>query len=83
VSVLIWLVPVVLVAVAAAGWTAWMARPRPPADLFDSVDAHRRFVAALERARPVATAPPAARPSDQPSERASGTDRSSGGGPAA
>lgn len=48
-SPLIWLLPILVVTVLAAGWTVWAARPRGPADPIDSVQAHQRFVDALAR----------------------------------
>jgi hypothetical protein len=39
--------------IAAVGWAAWAGRPRGPADPVDSVEAHHRFVAALEKSRRV------------------------------
>jgi hypothetical protein len=36
---------------AASGWAAWAGRSRGPGDPVDSVAAHHRFVAALERSR--------------------------------
>lgn len=46
-SPVVWLIPVVVVAVVAAAVTAWLARPKKPLGMFDSVEAHDEFVAAL------------------------------------
>ncbi|MGI8696616.1 MAG: hypothetical protein ACR2JQ_08190 [Mycobacteriales bacterium] len=46
-AVLWWLVPALLVAVGGAVATAWLSRPRGPAGMGESIDAHRRFVATL------------------------------------
>jgi hypothetical protein len=35
----------------AIGWATWAGRPRGPADPVDSVEAHHRFVEALEKSR--------------------------------
>jgi hypothetical protein len=48
-SPLVWLVPVVMVTVFACVVAGWAARPKPPADMFDSLKAHQKFVDALER----------------------------------
>lgn len=48
-SPLVWLLPLVGVSVLAALWAAWVARPRKPTDMFDSMQAHQRFVDALAR----------------------------------
>ncbi|CAA9286701.1 MAG: hypothetical protein AVDCRST_MAG41-4052 [uncultured Corynebacteriales bacterium] len=50
-SPLVWLAMPLLALVAAVAWGGWAARPRGPADPLDSVAAHHRFVAALERSR--------------------------------
>jgi hypothetical protein len=51
VSPLVWLlIPLVALVVAVAA-ASWMARPRGPSDPVDSVEAHHRFVQALERSR--------------------------------
>ncbi len=46
-SPLIWLVPVIVVAVLMAVITTWAARPRKPLGMFNSMDAHHHFVDAL------------------------------------
>lgn len=51
-SPLVWLVPIVMVTVFAGVVAGWAARPKPPADMFDSLKAHRKFVDALARTRP-------------------------------
>ena len=51
VSPLVWLLIPLVALVVAVAWASWMARPRGPADPVDSVEAHHRFVAALERSR--------------------------------
>ena len=48
-SVLVWLLPIVVVTLLAALWTAWAVRPRKPMGMNASMRAHRRFVSALER----------------------------------
>ena len=48
-SPLVWLLIPLAALVVAVAWASWMARPHGPADPVDSVEAHRRFVAALER----------------------------------
>ena len=50
-SPLVWLVPILMVTVFVGVVAAWAARPKPPADMFDSLKAHRKFVDALERTR--------------------------------
>ncbi len=50
-SPLLWLAIPLLALIAAVLWATWAARPRGPADPVDSVAAHHRFVAALERSR--------------------------------
>lgn len=50
-SPLVWLVPILMVTVFAGVLAGWAARPKPPADMFDSLKAHRKFVDALERTR--------------------------------
>lgn len=50
-SPLVWLLPIVGVSVLAALWAAWVARPRKPVDMFDSMQAHQRFVDALARTK--------------------------------
>jgi hypothetical protein len=48
-SPLAWLAIPLLALVVTVVWAGWAARPRGPADPLDSVAAHHRFVAALER----------------------------------
>jgi len=50
-SVLVWLLPIVAATVLAALWTAWVARPRKPLKMKESMAAHRKFVDALARTR--------------------------------
>ena len=50
-SPLAWLAIPLLALTAAVVWASWAARPRGPADPLDSVEAHHRFVQALERSR--------------------------------
>ncbi len=50
-SPLVWLVPILMVTVFACVVAGWAGRPKPPADMFDSLKAHRKFVDALERTR--------------------------------
>ncbi|HEX3814968.1 MAG TPA: hypothetical protein VHX59_19195 [Mycobacteriales bacterium] len=50
-SILVWLLPIIVVTVLAALWTAWMARPRKPLGMNESMRAHQDFVSALERTR--------------------------------
>jgi len=60
VTPLLWLaIPLVALLVACA-WAAWAGRQRGPADPLDSVEAHHRFVEALERSR--REQPPSDRP---------------------
>ena len=49
VSALLWLAIPLVALLAAVLWASWAARPRGPADPVDSVEAHHRFVEALER----------------------------------
>jgi hypothetical protein len=49
VSALVWLAIPLVALIAAVLWASWAARPRGPADPLDSVEAHHRFVEALER----------------------------------
>jgi hypothetical protein len=51
VSPLAWLAIPLVALMAAVVWASWAARPRGPADPLDSVEAHHRFVEALERSR--------------------------------
>jgi hypothetical protein len=51
VSPLAWLAIPLVALIAAVAWAAWAGRPRGPADPVDSVEAHHRFVAALEKSR--------------------------------
>ena len=48
---LVWLAIPLVALLAAIGWAAWAGRPRGPGDPVDSVEAHHRFVAALEKSR--------------------------------
>jgi hypothetical protein len=50
-SPLAWLAIPLVALLAAMGWAAWAGRPRGPGDPLDSVEAHHRFVRALERSR--------------------------------
>jgi len=43
-----WLVPLVATA-AAVGWVVWVSRPRPPADIHDSLAERARFREAMDR----------------------------------
>ena len=49
VSALLWLAIPLVALLAAVLWASWAARPRGPADPLDSVEAHQRFVEALQR----------------------------------
>jgi hypothetical protein len=51
VTPLVWLAIPFVALIAAVAWAAWAGRPRGPADPVDSVEAHHRFVAALEKSR--------------------------------
>lgn len=57
-SELAWLAIPLVALIAAVAWASWVARPRGPSDPVDSVAAHHRFVAALERSRRERAAPP-------------------------
>lgn len=48
-SALVWLLPIIVVTVLAAAWTVWAARPKKPVDMFDSMQAHQRYMDALSR----------------------------------
>jgi hypothetical protein len=48
-SALVWLLPIIVVTVLAAAWTVWAARPKKPVDMFDSMQAHRKYMDALSR----------------------------------
>jgi len=43
-----WLIPITAT-LLAVGWVTWRNRPRRPADAHETLAAHRRFTAALER----------------------------------
>lgn len=43
-----WLIPITATLLAVL-WVTWVNRPRKPADAHDTLAAHRRFTAALER----------------------------------
>jgi hypothetical protein len=51
VTPLVWLAIPLVALLAASAWAAWAGRARGPGDPVDSVEAHHRFVAALERSR--------------------------------
>jgi hypothetical protein len=51
VAPLVWLAIPLAAVLAAMGWAAWAGRSRGPGDPLDSVEAHHRFVQALERTR--------------------------------
>jgi hypothetical protein len=51
VTPLVWLAIPLVALLAAVAWAAWAGRPRGPGDPVDSVEAHHRFVAALEKSR--------------------------------
>jgi hypothetical protein len=51
VTSLLWLAIPVVALLAAVAWAAWAGRPRGPGDPVDSVEAHHRFVEALEKSR--------------------------------
>jgi len=61
-SPLVWLMPIIVVTIVAAAWTAWASRPKRPADMFDSMQAHRRFVAALAKTQQADPKPDRERP---------------------
>lgn len=48
-SALVWLLPIIVVTVLAAAWTVWAARPKKPVDMFDSMQAHQKYMDALSR----------------------------------
>lgn len=50
-SSLVWLAIPLLALLVAVAWATWAGRPRGPADPLDSVEAHHRFVKALEQSR--------------------------------
>ncbi|HEX6754675.1 MAG TPA: hypothetical protein VF109_01895 [Mycobacteriales bacterium] len=50
-SPVVWLLIPLVALVAAVAAATWMGRPRGPGDPVDSVEAHHRFVQALERSR--------------------------------
>ncbi len=56
-SALVWLTIPVVALLLAMGWVAWATRTRPRADTHDTLEAHRRFVAAFQ-ARQAAERPP-------------------------
>jgi hypothetical protein len=58
VSPLVWLAIPLVALLAAVAWAAWAGRARGPADPVDSVEAHHRFVAALEKSRREPARPP-------------------------
>jgi hypothetical protein len=43
-----WLIPLVATALAV-GWVVWISRPRPPADVHDSLAERARFREAMDR----------------------------------
>ena len=47
-SALVWLTIPVVALVLAMLWVAWASRTPPRADVHETVEAHRRFVAALD-----------------------------------
>jgi hypothetical protein len=49
VNPLLWLLIPAVATLLAIGWVTWVNRPRRPADAHDTLAAHRRFTAALER----------------------------------
>jgi len=51
VTPLVWLAIPLVALLAAVAWAAWAGRPRGPGDPVDSVEAHHRFVEALEKSR--------------------------------
>jgi hypothetical protein len=51
VTPLVWLAIPLVALLAAVAWAAWAGRPRGPGDPVDSVNAHHRFVEALEKSR--------------------------------
>jgi hypothetical protein len=51
VTPLVWLAIPLLALLGAVLWAAWAGRERGPGDPVDSVEAHHRFVQALERSR--------------------------------
>jgi hypothetical protein len=51
VTPLVWLAIPVVALFAAIAWASWAGRARGPGDPLDSVEAHHRFVQALERSR--------------------------------
>jgi|tagenome__1003787_1003787.scaffolds.fasta_scaffold20908212_3 hypothetical protein len=57
-SALAWLAIPVVALVLAIAWVTWAGRERPRADTHDTVLAHERFKAALERPRPPAPRSP-------------------------
>jgi hypothetical protein len=65
VNPLVWLAIPLVALLAAVAWASWAGRQRGPGDPVDSVEAHHRFVQALERS--VHEEPPA--PGDRPRRR--------------
>jgi hypothetical protein len=54
-----WLIPITATLLAVI-WVTWRNRPRRPADAHETLAAHRRFTAALERTEQRETPPSAA-----------------------
>lgn len=59
---LLWLAMPVLVTIVATAWAAWLARDRPPAEPYETVQVHRRFVDALSQNVRIVTTEPASEP---------------------
>jgi len=61
-----WLIPITFTLLAIA-WVTWVNRPRRPADPHETLAAHQRFTAALERSeaagKPVSSKRPVVDPS--------------------
>jgi hypothetical protein len=55
-----WLIPLTFTLLAIV-WVTWVNRPRRPADAHDSLAAHQRFTAALQRSEDAARSVPSER----------------------
>lgn len=56
-----WLIPITFTLLAIV-WVTWVNRPRRPADAHDTLAAHQRFTAALQRSEDAARSMPSERP---------------------
>ena len=64
---LVWLLIPLVATLLAVVWVTWVNRPRRPADAHETLAAHQRFTAALERTEAGSTPAAARGPQPDPS----------------